>query len=122
MGNPAAWRNNYMTINTHWFPSGTQEDLHNGNDWPLPAGATAGGEFHTYGVWWKDNATAWFYFDGQKVASLTLPTKFNSPLWLFFDTEVFTWDGLPALADLHDPNKNVMQIDFVHAYTLVPKI
>jgi hypothetical protein len=40
-------------------------------------------------------------------------------MYLFFDTEVFTWNGLPSVAALKDPAKNRMSVDWVRAWKLV---
>jgi hypothetical protein len=41
-------------------------------------------------------------------------------MYLFFDTEVFTWYGLPTVASLKDPNLNTMLVDWVRAWKQVP--
>ncbi|MFI5380820.1 MAG: family 16 glycosylhydrolase [Tepidisphaerales bacterium] len=106
-----------MLMNTHFFKDGWKKDLATPKQWKMPSGAADG--FHVYGVWWKDRDTVWFYHDGEKVAELKTGGAFDEPMYLFFDTEVFIWEGLPTLESLADPTKNVMQVDWVRAWRTV---
>jgi beta-glucanase (GH16 family) len=80
-------------------------------------------EYHvrSSGVWWKDEKTVWMYNDGQKVAELTPGGPFKEPQYLFFDTEVFVWEGLPTIESLNDPSRNIMLVDWVRAWKLAKK-
>jgi len=40
---------------------------------------------------------------------------------MFFDTEVFSWEGFPTLEGLRDPSRNVMYVDWVRGWELVRK-
>lgn len=77
------------------------------------------GDFHTYGVWWKDANTLLFYSDGQLVW-MRPAGPFNEQSYLFLDTDVqiFASETLPAVADLKDPPKNAVIVDYVRAFTL----
>jgi len=75
-------------------------------------------EFHTYGVWWKDPKTLLFYHNGEQVMRITPRVDFDENLFMIFDTEVFTWDGLPTIASLKDDGRNTMLVDFVRTYKL----
>jgi len=39
-------------------------------------------------------------------------------MYLFFDTEVFTWEGLPTFKELKNPKRNAMRVDWVRAWRL----
>jgi hypothetical protein len=106
-----------MLMNTHFFPDGWKSDKVTSKKWTMPAGAAD--QFHVYGVWWKDKDTVWFYHDGEKVAEVTTGGEFIEPMYLFFDTEVFLWEGLPDLQSLNDPKQNTMQVDWVRGWQLV---
>ena len=75
--------------------------------------------YHTYGVWWRDKNAVWFFHDGQKVAEVAPGGDFAETMYLFFDTEVFTWYGLPTVASLKDASLDTMLVDWVRAWTLV---
>jgi beta-glucanase (GH16 family) len=105
-----------MLATTHFFAGGWDADKATSKKWTMPTGAADG--FHVYGVWWKDKDTIWFYHDGQKVAEIKPDGEFSEPMYLFFDTEVFKWEGLPTLEQLNDPNRNTMQVDWVRAWNL----
>lgn len=107
----------FMLMNTHSFKDGWDKDQATPARWKMPTPAAAG--FHVYGVWWKDEHTTWFYHDGQKVAELKPGCGFLEPMYLFFDTEVFTWSGLPTIESLNDPQRNTMEVDWVRAWRLV---
>jgi len=107
-----------MKMNTHFFANGWDNDKATPVDWRMPAGAAD--TFHVYGVWWKDARTLWFYHDGVKVAELAPAGAFAEPMHLFFDTEVFIWEGLPTLESLADPARNTLSVDWVRAWQLVP--
>jgi len=50
---------------------------------------------------------------------MTTGGPFDEPQYLFFDTEVFTWDGLPTIESLQDPARNTMQVDWARGWKLV---
>ncbi|NOK58584.1 MAG: glycosyl hydrolase family protein [Chloroflexi bacterium AL-N10] len=74
----------------------------------------AAADYHTYGVWCKDNQTIWFYHNGRKVAEVKPSGAFNESMYMFLDTEAFTWAGLPTIASLKDHSKNTIVHD-LHA-------
>jgi len=113
--NPA--KDRLMLMNTHFFTDGWRKDKATPKSWQMPTGSAD--TFHVYGVWWKDPSTVWMYHDGQKVAELTTGGPFKEPQYLFFDTEVFTWEGLPTIESLNDPARNTMLVDWVRAWKLV---
>ena len=106
-----------MLMNTHFFPQGWDTDKATPQRWQMPT--TSGDTFHVYGVWWKDEKTVWMYHDGQKVAELTLGGPFKESQYLFFDTEVFVWEGLPTIESLNDPSRNTTLVDWVRSWKLV---
>ncbi len=110
--------NALMLMNTHFYPQGWKTDKATPKNWVMPSGSSD--TFHVYGVWWQDTNTVWFYHDGQKVAELTTGGPFAEPQYLFFDTEVFVWEGLPTLESLRDPTRNTMLVDWVRAWKLAP--
>ncbi len=99
--------------NTHYY------GVHNGLD-PLPAkykmSERGRDDFNTYGLWWKDKKTLLFYLNGLQVMQITPRVDFDENLFLIFDTEVFTWAGLPTISSLKDDTKNTMYVDFVRSY------
>ncbi|MGJ8724448.1 MAG: family 16 glycosylhydrolase [Roseibacillus sp.] len=110
-----------MLMNSHWFEtkSGGESDHSTPTKWIMPDKSSE--RFHTYGLWWKSETEGWFYHDGVKVAEMTFPTAFTTPMFLFLDTEVFTWAGLPTLESLADESKNTMLVDWVRSWRLVPE-
>ena len=107
----------FMMMNTHYFKPSWDEDKATPQRWKMPGGAAD--EFHVYGVWWKDKDTVWLYHNGDRVAELKTGGGFLEPMYMFFDTEVFIWDGLPTLESLKDPARNTMRVDWVRAWKLV---
>lgn len=110
-------RSQLMLMNTHYFKDGWKKDIATPRNWKMPSGAAD--DYHVYGVWWIDQDTVWFYHDGQKVAEAKTGGPFLEPMYLFFDTEVFTWEGLPTLESLKDPQRNTLYVDWVRAWKLV---
>jgi hypothetical protein len=108
-----------MMSNSHFFFNRGASDLGTPSSWKMPTGAAEG--YHVYGVWWKDAHTAIFFHDGQQVGQVTFKGDFTEPMSLYFDTEAFTWDGLPTIESLRDEKKNTMRVDWVRSWTLEKK-
>ena len=106
-----------MLMNTHDFAQGWNHDIATPRKAPMPTGAAQA--YHTYGVWWRDAKTVFFFLDGKQVAEATPAGPFGEPMSLFFDTEVFAWEGLPTLESLRDPRRNTMSVDWVRAWVSV---
>ena len=106
-----------MLMNTHHFADGWKTDKATPKTWPLSVGAAD--DFHVYGVWWKDENMVWMYHNGRKVAEIVTGGPFKESQYLFFDTEVFTWEGLPTIESLKDPARNTMLVDWVRGWKLV---
>ena len=102
-----------MMMNTHYFTGRWKKDIATPTKWKMPKLARDG--FHTYGVWWKNENTIWFYYDSVKVAEVTPGGSFDELQYLFFDTEVFTWHGWPTKESLLNPVKNIMYVDCLGA-------
>ncbi|MBE0699862.1 MAG: family 16 glycosylhydrolase [Anaerolineaceae bacterium] len=94
-----------MLINTHFYPGGWENDKKTPREIPMTIGAAE--DFHVYGVWWKDKDTAWLYHNGELVTEIQLGGEFLEPMYLFLDTEVFIWEGLPAVEDLKDDQRSL---------------
>lgn len=109
----------WMMMNTHYFLNGWENDQKTPETWLMPGSAAE--DYHIYGVWWKDPHTIWFYHNGEKVAEVKPGGPFDEPMYMFFDTEVFTWEGLPSVDSLKDPKKNTMYVDWVRGWRLVEK-
>lgn len=105
-----------MIMNTHFFPNGFDTKIETPQQWKMPV--ESGTDFHVYGVWWKDKNTVWFYHNGEKVAEVKPGGDFNEPMSMYFDTEVFLWEGLPTIESLKDPAKNTMLVDWVRGWRL----
>ena len=43
----------------------------------------------------------------------------GEPQYLFLDTEVFVWEGLPTIESLNDSSRNTMLADWVRSWRLV---
>lgn len=117
LGHPAVqaelWREYNMAMNTHYFPNGWDTD----QDTPLGyiMATRARDKFHVYAVDW--NATrVKFYCDDVLVAAVPNNNHFTELQYMFFDTEVFDWAGLPTMAALNDSAKNTMLVDWVRSY------
>lgn len=108
-----------MLMNTHYFAAGWDHDKTTPTRWRMPSGAADA--YHVYGVWWKDKHTILFYHDGVQVATVQTGGEFGEPMYLFFDTEVFIWEGLPTLETLKDNRLNTMSVDWVRSWRLAPK-
>jgi len=108
-----------MMMNTHFFPQGWDTDKATPQRWQMPT--ASGDAFHVYGVWWKDEKTVWMYHDGLKVAEMTTGGPFTESQYLFFDTEIFVWEGLPTIESLNDDVRNTMLVDWVRSWKLVKK-
>ena len=111
-------KNAWMLMNSHYYKTGWANDKATPMHWRMPSGSAD--EFHTYGVWWKDEHTLWFYHNNEKIAEMTPGGAFGEPMYLFFDTEVFVWEGLPSIANLSDDTRNTMQVDWVRSWMLEP--
>ena len=107
-----------MLMNTHFYRDGWPLDKATPKDWVMPTSSAQ--DYHVYGVWWKDANTVDFYHNGVQVAHVNTGGAFDEPMYLFFDTEVFTWTGLPTLGSLKDPRRNTMSVDWVRSWRLVP--
>ncbi|KST67691.1 family 16 glycosylhydrolase [Mastigocoleus testarum] len=112
------WLNNLMRMNSHTWKGSWDNNLNTPKQYRMPYGAAE--DYHVYGVWWKDARTLWFYHNGKKVAEVQTGGPFYDPQYMFFDTEVFTFDGLPTISSLKDDTKNTMLVDWVRSYELVP--
>ena len=112
-------RSNHMLMNTHYYPDGWESDKKTPVTRYMDTGAA--NEFHVYGLWWKDDHTIWFYHNGEKVAEVKTGGAFLEPMYMFFDTEVFVWEGLPDVNALKDGEKNTMMVDWVRSWKLVEK-
>ncbi|WP_158966308.1 family 16 glycosylhydrolase [Paraglaciecola sp. L3A3] len=105
-----------MKINTHYYPDGWDKDIDSPIDVELGLKTREG--FHNFGVWWREDNTSWYYFNGVKVAEAKHGGPFNEKMYLYFDTEVFAWHGWPTKESLLDPNKNTVLVDWVRAWQL----
>jgi hypothetical protein len=110
------WKRGYMLANTHYFKDGWENDRKTPVKWEMPAASAE--KYHVYGLWWVDENTVRFYHDGQQVIEVETGGAFLEPMYLFFDTEVFAWEGLPTVESLRDPERNAMLVDWVRAWKL----
>ncbi|HVP83437.1 MAG TPA: family 16 glycosylhydrolase [Rhizomicrobium sp.] len=109
---------NRMHASSHYLSNGGKIDQVTTAMIPTLSSVT---DWHTYGVWWKDARTLWFYLDNKIVSEQTTKGDFTEPMFLYFDTEaVEDTDGLPDEQALRDPHRNAMLVDWVRSYKLVP--
>ena len=106
-----------MMSHTHYFPDGWKTDKGDPAEYRMTTGSADA--FHVYAVWWKGANTIWTYLDGKKVAELKPAGPFKEPQYMFFDTEVFIWDGNPTIESLRDNSRNTMFVDWVRGWKLV---
>jgi hypothetical protein len=91
-------------------------------------------EYHTYGVWWKDERNIQFYLDGEPAGSVVVGEHldgtyhedrfFTRELEIIFDvwTNEAGWlGGLPPKSDLSNNSINTMRIDWVRTWKLEDK-
>ena len=107
----------YMFMNTHYFVESWKNDKSTPKKWEMPVSAAA--DFHVYGMWWKDSTTIWLYHNSKKVAEMKLGGAFMEPLYVIFDTEVFSNYGLPTIESLKAKEQNTMHVDWVRTWRLV---
>lgn len=118
--NPSyADHDHHMKTNLHYFANGWNNDIT--SPWEANILSPACDDaYFTYGVWWKDAWTIVFYLNGQEVHTSTPGGAFNEDMYMFFDTEVFSWGiGHPTLASLDNDAINTQLVDWVHTYELV---
>lgn len=78
-------------------------------------------DYHTVGVWWKDEHTAQFYLDGEPAGSVATTRAFSRSLNLLWGLWTVDEDWLGGLAlkdDLLDDTVNSMYVDWVRTYRL----
>ncbi len=88
-------------------------------------------EYHTVGVWWKDEKNMTFYLDGEEAGSVVVgedrggrnfpEIRFSRDLNLIWDLWTDDENFLGGVADkahLTDDSINTMRVDWVHTYKL----
>jgi hypothetical protein len=91
------------------------------------ATAPSAEDYHTYGLWWVDANTMYFYYDGRFVFTVHPSTKYNTqpfarPMYMHLVTETYSWEpSLPTDDMLNDDTKNSTLYDWVRSYVLVRK-
>jgi len=91
-------------------------------------------DYHTYGVWWKDERNIQFYLNGEPSGNVVVgehrdgtyhPSRFfTRELEIIFDlwTNEAGWlGGLPPKSDLQNESINTMRIDWVRTWKLEDK-
>lgn len=108
--------------NTHYYGKYAGTD-NLAAEWKMPTRGRD--EFHTYGLWWKNPDTLWFYHNGDHVMTILPRYPLEENLKMIFDTEVFPFAsagvaniGLPLVENLNDDSKNTMYVDWVRVYEL----
>ena len=104
-----------MRSNTHYFAGGWHNDRATPRS--INMHSSHRDHFHTYGVLWKDQRITYFLND-RAVASVVPRGPFDESMFLFFDTEAFTWDGLPTRSSLRDNRRNTMYVDWVRSWRI----
>ncbi len=136
------WFAQRMSTNFHVFERGAGNrilsDYNDQNHITLPNNEPWRNKFHTFGVYWKSPSEIYFYIDGKQTKDgsweqsdmfdkdYTKRTmdknrfKMDRPVFMIIDTEDHSWrseQGIVATdADLKNPNKNKMLVDWVRTY------
>ncbi|TYA74642.1 family 16 glycosylhydrolase [Seonamhaeicola marinus] len=83
-------------------------------------------DFHVYGGWWRDEASASYYYDNQEPKHQKFYDKItdkpmDKPMYmrLVHETYPFPWISLPTDEELADDSKNTVYYDWVRGYELV---
>ncbi len=77
-------------------------------------------DFHTYGVWWKNEKEVLFFLDGVLVNKVTPKADFNIPMHLKMVTETYDWNPVPADGGLTGTKKErTTSYDWVRSWKLV---
>lgn len=105
------------SLHLHAFPNGWASNMEVGKNVRTTTPTT---DWHTYGAWWRDAHSVWFYVDGEKVAEFEPPLPFDTPMYLFLDMEHMRKAGSPTDEELADPTRNTMTVDWVRSYRLSP--
>lgn len=141
-GAAQTWFAQRMSTNFHVFVrDGGNRIISDFNDQThntLPNNALWRSSFHRYGVYWKSPTEITFYIDGEETpdgswADVTMYDKdytktfmdksqyvMDEPMFMILDTEDHSWrsdQGIIANdADLSNPSKNKMLVDWVRVY------
>lgn len=104
---------NLMHMNTHNFSGGWDHDIAHPKAYTMQG--SSADAFYVYGLEWNNSAIS-FFLDDALVYQVDPEDGFWEDMYLFFDTEVFSWMGLPHIEDLQDDEKNAMHVDSVRAW------
>ncbi|WP_010182338.1 Ig-like domain-containing protein [Aquimarina agarilytica] len=136
------WFAQRMSTNFHVFERGAGNrilsDYNDQNHVTLPNNELWRNKFHTFGVYWKSPSEVYFYIDGKQTKDGSWAQsdmfdkdytrrkmdknrfKMDKPVFMIIDTEDHSWrseQGIVASdADLKNPNKNKMLVDWVRTY------
>lgn len=111
-----AWMANTMMMNTHYYIDGWENDIKTPEKWEMPE--LARDAFQVFGVWWKEDGQIIFYYNGEPVAEVQSGGDFDEGMYMYFDTEVFKWNGWPTKDSLLDEEGNTMLVDWVRGWKL----
>ncbi len=120
------WFPRHPATDVHFQRRGGNGDVHKQAHHPKD-GTKYAFDFHRYGVYWISDTQLQFFYDGQRVRTLSLPKEIvdpsgkylDQPVRLILDLEAHAWRGtdkVPTDADLSDAKKNNMQVDWVRTY------
>ena len=141
-GAKQTWFAQRMSTNFHVFIRGNNNqilaDYNDQNHVTLPNNEPWRNRFHTFGVYWKSPSEVYFYIDGKQTKegswaqSRMFAKNYNPqvmdknrynmdrPVFMIIDTEDHAWrsnQGIVANdADLANPAKNKMLVDWVRTY------
>ena len=79
-------------------------------------------DFHTLGVWWKDENNIQFYLNGEpagKVKSVQNFTRNLNIIWDLWTIDANWSGGIADKDDLSNDSINTMYIDWIHTYALL---
>lgn len=104
---------NKVNVNMHVAASETGSKTGGGS---FVHSAPLSADFHTYGVDWRKDRTA-FYFDGKKIFERATPASHNVPMYVIVDLAVGgTWPGEPDVTGAVDYSKADLEIQYVRVW------
>jgi hypothetical protein len=115
-----------VMANTHTFTRKNPKETWENDQYTRIRGKmkTPSTDPHTYGVWWQSPTAITFFIDNTPLKTAHPPVPFTTPMYLFLDTEIFSWFGFPSPTELTPKSKqsnNAMKVYNVKTWVLIKK-